>query len=417
METVDILVVGGSFSGLAFGHHISPEYKTLIIDRKSRLDTAIESTGLVTQATHDLLAEFCDVDAYIPNKITTIGVVAPDYKNHFFSHTDKPWIYSTDTPALVEHMSKRLPPHVELRLGAGLLNVAVESNEMYPVCATYLQGGEKKQVRAKFLIGADGSHSLVAKQTGLSQNKRFLAGHEKVFYGDITFGDHPENTIYHFWFGEFSLGYGGWLSPTIINGRKAFRLGLAKLEADARDLKKIDEFIKILEEKKIIRIEGDSTKCILAFGHLIPIGGVLRNVYNEHILLVGDAAGFCGAFAADGIKGSLVSGKVGAGLVSRYLKGEKDALKQYRSGIQNHNHLIRYFHKQLVYRFLWDRMKSNRSFGLLYELIAKDKDNFLYQFCDSKDRHRSLIYVVVKIKNIPQLVKYAWSIILDLFKK
>ncbi len=464
VETVDIIVVGACFAGLSFGHHISSRYKTVIIDRKTKLNTAIESTGLITQATRDLLADFCQVDAYIPNRITTIGVVSPDYNKYFFSHTDNPWIYSTDTPELVKHLSETLPSHVELRLGAGLLSYEIERDSGdsplshyspvilsgantpeeslshmnregsfgrnpqddklirqtvagYPIVVTYLQGGEKKQIRAKFLVGADGSHSLVAKSNpALSRNTRFLAGHEKVFYGDITFGEHPENTIYHFWFGEFSLGYGGWLSPTIINGKKAFRLGLAKLEADAKDLKKIDEFIKILLEKKIIRIEGDPSKAIFAFGHLIPMGGALKNVYDRHTLLIGDAAGFCGAFAADGIKGAVVSGKVGAELVSEYLAGEKHALGKYHATIQSHNGLMTYYKKQVLYRFLWDRMKSNRSFHILYDLIAAEKDSFLYQFCDSKDKHKSLMWVVLKIKNVPRLMWYTLSLIADLLR-
>jgi flavin-dependent dehydrogenase len=269
MEQCDIFVVGACFAGLSFAHHSSPESRVIIIDRKTRLDDAIESTGLVTQATKDLLASFCDIEQFLPNHITTIGVVSPDYKKYFFSHTEKPWIYSTDTPKLVQHLSETLPKNVELRLGAGLLSYVIEDKNEYPVLVTYLQSGEKKQIRAKFIVGADGSHSLVAKLNPvLSQNRRFLAGHEKVFYGEITFGEHSDNTIYHFWFGEFSLGYGGWLSPTFINGKKAFRLGLAKLSADSRDLKRIDEFISILVEKQIIRIDGDPNKPVVGFGHL-----------------------------------------------------------------------------------------------------------------------------------------------------
>ncbi|HLD60843.1 MAG TPA: NAD(P)/FAD-dependent oxidoreductase [Patescibacteria group bacterium] len=418
MEQFDVIIVGASFSGLTLGHHLPNNLRVLILDRKTKVEMSIETTGLVTQATHDLLASFVDVDTYIPNKITTIGVISPSYDKYFFSHTDKPWIYSTDTPMLVKHMADTLPQHVELRLGAGLLSYEQKESSEYPIEMTYLHGGEKKQVQAKFLVGADGSHSTVAKlNSNLSKNKRFLAGFEKVFYGDITLGDHPENTIYHFWFGEFSIGYGGWLSPTIINGKKAFRLGLAKLEKDAKDLKKIDQFIAILLEKKIIRIEGDPSKAILAFGHLIPIGGVLPNVTDKNILLIGDAAGFCGAFAADGIKGSVVSGKVAGELIPRYLGGEKAVLQEYHAKVQLYNKLMTYYKKQILYRFLWDRMRSDRSFHILFDLIAREKDSFLYQFCDSKDKHKSLMRVVLKLKNIPKLVQYTASLFLDLFKK
>jgi flavin-dependent dehydrogenase len=418
MEHVDILIVGASFAGVSLGHHLPSNLKAVILDRKTRLDTAIESTGLITQHTKDLLQSFIsELDNYIPNRITTIGVVSPDYNKYFFSHTDDPWIYSTDTPMLVKHMSEKLPSHVELRLGTGLLSYEIRDGEEYPVVVTYLQSGEKKQNAAKFLVGADGSHSTVAKlNSNLSQNKRFLAGHEKVFFGDILFGDHPDSTIYHFWFGEFSLGYGGWLSPTIIEGKKAFRLGLAKLEKDVKDIKKIDEFIRILQEKKIIRIDGDPSKPIVAFGHLIPLGGVLPKVYDKHTLLIGDAAGFCGAFAADGIKGAIVSGKVAGELIPKYLAGDINAFSQYHTKIEEYNNLITYYKKQVFYRWLWDQMKSDRTFHAMFDVIARQKDSFLYQFCDSKDKRKSLVRIVLKVRNIPALMKYGWYVMMDMLK-
>ncbi len=417
METYDIAIIGASFAGLTMGCHLPTGTTAVILDRKTRLDTAIETTGLVTEATRGLLQAFCDVDRFIPNEITTIGVVSPDYDKYFFSHTDKPWIYSTDTPALVGHLAEKLPAATELRLGAGLLGYEYEEGEAYPVLITYLHEGAKKQLRAKFIVGADGSHSTVAKlNPHLSKNKKFLAGFEKVFYGDILFGDHTENTIYHFWFGEFSIGYGGWLSPTIINGKKAFRLGLAKLEKDLKDIKKIDEFIAILQAKKIIRIDGDPTKPAVGFGHLIPIGGTLTFVHDAHALLIGDAAGFCGAFAADGIKGAIVSAKIAADIVPRYLAGEREILKTYKYKIQSESGLMHYYRKQVLYRFLWDRMKSNRSFQALFDLVARQKDTFVYQFCESKDRRKSLLTIVLKPQNTWLLIKYGGLVILDLFR-
>ncbi|PIQ77030.1 hypothetical protein COV82_06730, partial [Candidatus Peregrinibacteria bacterium CG11_big_fil_rev_8_21_14_0_20_46_8] len=242
----------------------------------------------------------------------------------------------------------------------------------------------------------------------------FLAAQEKVFYGDITFGPRPESTVYHYWFGEFSLGYGGWLSPTILNGRNAFRLGLAKEMRDARELKKVDDFIEILKERGMIRM--DEEKCVVSFGHMIPIGGALKNIEDGPTLLIGDAAGFCGAFAADGIKGAVVSGMVAGRLIPQYLSGKRDTLSQFHAEMQKHNRLMRYYKKQVLYRWIWEIMKTNRTFDALFELIAKEKDGFLNQFCDSKDRHKSLVSVVLRFKNIPALIRYSWFMILDLLK-
>lgn len=415
-NTYDIVIVGASFAGLTLAHHLPSHFRVLVLDKKPTIDHYIESTGLITQATKDLLDGFVKTDSYIPNHITTIGVVAHDYKKMFFSHTKEPWIYSTDTPQLVKAISETLPKNVDLQIGATFKDYSV-SSEGIPLEITSSQKGHEKKVRARFIVGADGTHSHVAKKNPrLSRNKKFLAGLEKVFYGNILLGDHPNNTVYHFWFGEFSLGYGGWLSPTTVQGRPAFRLGLAKLQKDLKDLKKIDEFIRILVEKNMIEIEPGSEE-VLTFGSLIPIGGPLRNVYDRHSLLIGDAAGLCGAFAADGIKGAVVSGKVAAQIVSDYLDGNADALGQFYPRIQEHRKLMTYYRKQLLYRFIWDRMKSNRSFETMFDIIARQKESFLNQFCDSKDKNSSLMWVVLKVKNLPLLFKYSWFLFLDFFKK
>ena len=62
-------------------------------------------------------------------------------------------------------------------------------------------------------------------------------------------------------------------------------------------------------------------------------------------------------------------------------------------------------------------MKRNRTFDTMFAIISKSKEDFLNQFCDSKDRNKSLMSVVLKVSNLPLLIKYAWFMFLDLFKK
>ncbi len=307
-------------------------------------------------------------------------------------------------------MANSLPLNVTVKVQCCFKESRISSDNDYPVAIQYIHRGKKYQVSTKFLVGADGAHSTVAVQNRkLSQNTRFLAGLEKVFYGNIDFGQHSKNTVYHFWFGEFSLGYGGWLSPTVINNKPAFRVGLAKLKDGIKDLRKLDHFIQILLDKGIIHIENNA-KPLYTFGSLIPIGGVLKNVYDDYTVLLGDAAGFCGAFAADGIKGAVVSGKVVGRLLPEYLQGDKKAFLRYKPEIQKYQKLIRYYHKQQFYRWVWGRMHRNRTFQAMYDLIERQKDDFLYQFCDSKDQAKSFTRIIL-------LLKYAVYILLDMFQR
>lgn len=411
MEQFDVVIIGGSFSGLTLAHHLPRHYKVLVVEAKPAAGATVESTGLITGHTKKEFLSFFDVNKHITNSITAIGVVAPSFDDFFFSHTKDPWIYQTDTRGLMKDLAAKLPSNVTLRTST----VFTGTDEVF---VQLMHMGKKYFVSCRFLVGADGGHSKVAATVkGLDRNKKFLFGYEQVFFGEVHLGPCPEETIYHFWFGEFSLGYGGWLSPTVLNGRKAFRIGLAKLmkdRGDALDLMK--KFTKLLLDRGTITIEGDPLKPDYIFGSHIPIGGMLNRIHHGNVLLIGDAAGFCGAFAADGIKGSVISGKEGAKVIDRFLKGETGTLKHLKPLMNRHNTLLNYYKKQLRYRMIWDMMKRNRTFTAMYKVIEAEKDHFLEQFCDSKDKRRSLAWTVLKLKHVPKLAVYSWFILMDLMQ-
>lgn len=428
MEQFDVVIVGGSFSGLSLAHHLPKDYKVLVVEAKPSAGATVESTGLITEHTREEFLTFFDVDQHITNKITAIGVVAPSFDDFFFSHTRQPWIYQTDTRGLMKDLAAQLPANVTLRTGTAFTGIhAADKNPdggrrivrpRFIHEVELLHQGKKYSVGCRFLVGADGGHSKVASVVpGLDRNKKFLFGYEQVFFGGVHLGPCPEETIYHFWFGEFSLGYGGWLSPTVVNGRKAFRIGLAKLMKDRGDaLDLIKKFTKILLDRGVITIEGDVTKPGYVFGSHIPIGGMLKKIHHGNVLLIGDAAGFCGAFAADGIKGSVVSGKEGSRVIDRYLQGDHTSLKMLKPLMNRHKSLLDYYKKQLRYRMIWDMMKKNRTFRAMYRVIEGEKESFLEQFCDSKDKRRSLAWTVLKLRHVPKLAAYSWFILMDLFR-
>jgi flavin-dependent dehydrogenase len=256
----DVCIIGASFSGLTLAHHLPSSLKVLVVDAKPEAGATVESTGLITSKTRSELASFFPIDQYITNPISAIGVIAPGFDDMFVSQVAEPWIYQTDTKALVKSLADRLPSNVTLRTKTVFLEV---DNADAPTKAKIRsQGAEEEWIDMAFLVGADGGHSKVAQSvSGLSKNTRFLFGYEQVFFGDVLRGPKPEETIFHYWFGEFSLGYGGWLSPTIVDGKKAFRIGLAKLPRDRGDAKALTEtFVKILVDRGDIRIAGDASK-------------------------------------------------------------------------------------------------------------------------------------------------------------
>lgn len=411
ITSYDVVIVGASFSGLTLAHHLPAALNVLIIDAKPEAGSTVESTGLITTKTYEAIKQFFPIDSYITNPISSICVVAPSFEEYFVSSTSAPWIYQTDTRGLVKALASQLGSNVELSTKTVFLGCQEDDGV---VQVRLRRHGEQEQtIRAKILVGADGSHSAVAKSVSrLDRNERFLFGYEQVIPGRVHLGPNPAETIYHFWFGEFSLGYGGWLSPTRELGRDAFRVGLAKQEQDRGDASSLlKQFLEILEKRKIITIDAPAMH---TFGSLIPINAVRRRVATDHIVLIGDAAGYCGAFAADGIKGSVVSGKAAAQLIERQLKTGEKMLRKIHERVDKASGLIDYYKRQLGYRWIWDQMKRDRTFKAMWRIIDREKETFLDQFCDSKDKRRSLSRTVLKWKHIPLLVVYGYFVLFDM---
>lgn len=408
----DVVIVGASFAGLSLAKYLPENLRILVVDAKSGVGSSVESTGLITSKTREEFSEFLDIDEYITESMRSICVVAPDFKKYFISHTQNPWIFQTDTKALVKHMAEILPANVTVEDAIFFHGVDTPAHVQE---VRLLKNGKIISVQTRFLVGADGAISKVASCIPqLQKNKKFLFGHEQVFFGKIHLGDRPEETIYHFWFGEFSLGYGGWISPTIVDGKPAFRIGLAKLLKDRDQAKRLmRDFVNVLLERKMITIEGDIDAPGYLFSGIIPIGGALSRISYGNTLLLGNAAGLCGAFAADGIKGSVISGKEAAPLIVRFLDGEKCALRELGSRINHHGGLMDYFRRQLRYRWIWNIMKRDRTFDALYSLVEKEKATFVDQFCDSKDKRKSLMRVVLKWRNFFAIIRYAWYMAID----
>lgn len=156
----------------------------------------------------------------------------------------------------------------------------------------------KAAYQSRFLIGADGIHSRVARSVRqpLGRHEMTLALVSHVPADDETI-DRRLSGILDMRFGVAPQGY-GWLFPH----RGYYSLGVMGLASRFDNPKKaLSDFAHSLGmELSVVR------------GHFIPLGGIKRKVASGRILLVGDAAGFADPFHGEGMAHAILSGKLAA---------------------------------------------------------------------------------------------------------
>lgn len=202
----------------------------------------------------------------------------------------------------------------------------------------------------RFLVGADGPHSRVAKVFQLGASRKFLGGIEHEYTGaTIAAADR----LHCFVDRQLMPGYIGWA----VQGVGAVQVGLARRIRgdDGAEIKRsMDRFLDKISG--IFDLRGSKPAAIRA--GLIPCGGLVRPVAASRVLLVGDAAGMVSPVTAGGIHTALKHG-LGAGqAIADYLRGrgpdpQLSFIRSYPA-----------FRMKRVLRYLFDHFQSDAAFNL-----------------------------------------------------
>ena len=148
--------------------------------------------------------------------------------------------------------------------------------------------GRREHLRARFIVGADGAKSLVARQLELDRNSEFLAGVEEVFASPRP--ERPE--LRCFIDPRLAPGYIAW----VVDDGEESHVGVAGYGDRYHPSEALEAF------KRELRIDA---KPVERRGGLIPVNGVLRRIGSRRGLLVGDAAGAVSPLTAGGLDAAM----------------------------------------------------------------------------------------------------------------
>ncbi|MFT3806335.1 NAD(P)/FAD-dependent oxidoreductase [Arenimonas sp.] len=278
----DLVVVGASFAGAACALAAAQRgLRVCVLERKRDPGEKLRTTGIIVKeaAERTMLGQ---APASLVRRIEGVRLYAPSLE-HLNLSSPGYYFLTTDTPGLMRWLAQQLRAHgVDLRLGS-----AFSDGERI------VDGWQLPGVgRTRYLIGADGARSRVAKRCALGEVRDFLYGIEYEFPGAQL--AHPD-ALHCFVGKRFAPGYIGWLAqnPTGIQAGLALRHD--PTNARAPD---IDAFLLHAG------VAGGLPRYLKpgqVRAGLIPCGGPVANIARDRAILVGDAAGIVSPVTAGGI--------------------------------------------------------------------------------------------------------------------
>jgi flavin-dependent dehydrogenase len=295
MPTYDLAIIGGSFAGLIAAKTAAARgLKTIVLERKRDVGEGVRTTGIVVKEA----AQELDLPPALIRKVAGVRLYPPSLK--FTDHASPGYYFlATDTPNLLRwQAAEAAKAGAEIRLGARFAGAEETS------AGVVLKDHD---IAARFLIGADGGNSAVARAFGFDRNKKFLGGLE------IEMPPQPSvdgRFLHCFLDSALAPGYIAWVVP----GAGVTQAGLACRHGFRPDLNAaMAVFDKVFHWGRPQIVERRSG--------LIPCGGVLKKTYTDKVMLLGDAAGHCSPLTGGGIQLAWRLGKRAGQAVCDYLDG------------------------------------------------------------------------------------------------
>lgn len=295
VESHDVVVIGASFAGLSFARAAALRgLDVLVVERRSSPGVRLHTTGILVKEA----AEVLDVPARLTRVVPGVRLYGSAGQATEL-HRPGYWFLATDTPRLMEWLSEEAA-----RAGAAFRFFTPFVSARREHGWVHLAG---LNVRCRYLVGADGAHSRVARCFGLGRNRHFITGVEAEYPGGC--GMDPR-FLHCLLSRDVAPGYIAWAVP----GVGITQVGLACTYPRKPRL-----------ERWLARLRNDlgfdgHKPCGFRAGS-IPVGGPVDPIATEGVLLIGDAAGLVSPLTGGGIANALRFGRRAGQLVADFLAG------------------------------------------------------------------------------------------------
>ena len=316
MTTRDVLVVGGGPAGAATAAHLAARgWDVLLVDR-ARFPRDKPCGEFLTPATRPLLEElgvWSELQSQGLLEIPSVRLVAPSGRvAEYATRDDEPAGYSIRRTVLDNELLRAArSAGAEVLEGAAIRGLLPYDGRTRG--ALIHQGSSTEEVRARLIVGADGTHSLVARSLGLVRpiprlQRVAIVSHWNGIRGTKAIEMRSAGGLVC---GVGSLGANS-TNVTIFSrnseaARIAGRPGEYLQESVAERFPDLAERLASAEREPVVRTVG-------SFAHYT------KRASAPGAMLVGDAAAFVDPFTGEGIYFGLAAARMAADVADACLR-------------------------------------------------------------------------------------------------
>ncbi len=311
----DVVVVGAGPAGaIASRYAACCGAKTLLIEEHANIGSPVQCTGLISTAG---LKE-CEIieGSFVLGRMKGAFVYAPN--------GDELTVRGNDIKAYVvdRKMFDRALVEQSLDEGTELLLkthfVGLDKDKI-----SVISNGERKEIDAGIIIGADGIQSSVRRAIGLAGCKKYLSG---IQFEAPYIAKDPE-FVEIFTGNDIAPGFFAWAVPFGGMGR----IGLAKNPDNVPAQHYLEKLLK--NPVLASRYKGSRTEHVLGG---IPLGLPDKTV-KDNVMLVGDAAGQVKPTSGGGVYMGAVCAKIAGEVAAKASRKEvnlDEYEKRWRSSVE-----------------------------------------------------------------------------------
>jgi len=350
MKHYDAIIIGAGLAGLQCARLLGRRgLSVLLVDRKSSLDTSIHTTGIFVRRTLE--------DFYIP--ADCLGPAISDVT--LYSPSRRAMALKSDHEEFrIGRMGRLYSHYLEECLRAGVewmpgTRYAEQRSVKHELLIRLDRGRDGRQssrwVTTRYLVGADGANSRVARDLNLDLNQEWIVGVEDVLT-NIPLNGPPR--LHCFLDPKIAPGYLAW----VAHDGEETHIGVGGYAALFDPVRALNQFRSNLDGI----LDLSEARDVERRGGRIPVGGVLRRIASTEGLLIGDAAGAVSPLTAGGLDPCLRLSTLAATVIAEYLAtGDAEVLQAYSGEL---------FHARFASRLWMRRLVSTVRQPALIELAC-----------------------------------------------